>query len=101
MGRLPIRARLTATFAAAWLRGAVVDRPTKHPRVGFDMLNLWFFGDACRSSQPELAPAERVAGFAEVLAADRPIAEADRRDFAMRIQDAATEIRDLIDQALE
>jgi len=46
-------------------------------------------------------PLTIVAGFAEVLAANRPIAEADRRDFAMRIQDAATEIRDLIDQALE
>jgi signal transduction histidine kinase len=46
-------------------------------------------------------PLTIVAGFAEVLAADRPIADADRRDFAMRIQDAATEIRELIDSVLE
>jgi signal transduction histidine kinase len=46
-------------------------------------------------------PLTIVAGFAEVLAADRPIGDADRRDFATRIQDAATEIRELIDSALE
>ena len=46
-------------------------------------------------------PLTIVAGFAEVLAADRPIAEADRRDFAMRIQDAAAEIRELIDSVPE
>ena len=33
----------------------------------FDMLNLWFFGDAARRQQPELAPEERVAGFGEVV----------------------------------
>ena len=31
------------------------------------MLNLWYFGDAARRQQPELAPAERVAGFGEVV----------------------------------
>jgi signal transduction histidine kinase len=46
-------------------------------------------------------PLTIVAGFAEVLAADRPISEQDRRDFAARIQDAATEIRELIDKVLE
>jgi signal transduction histidine kinase len=46
-------------------------------------------------------PLTIVAGFAEVLAADRQISEADRREFAARIQHAATEIRELIDQALE
>jgi signal transduction histidine kinase len=46
-------------------------------------------------------PLTIVAGFAEVLAADRPITEADRREFAMRIQDAATEIRELIDRVLD
>ena len=29
--------------------------------------NLWYFGDAARRRQPELAPDERVAGFAEVV----------------------------------
>jgi len=46
-------------------------------------------------------PLTIVAGFAEVLAADREISQADRREFAVRIQDAAAEIRKLIDSALE
>ncbi len=46
-------------------------------------------------------PLTIVAGFAEVLAADRPMSEADRRDFATRIVNAAGEIRDLIDRVLE
>jgi signal transduction histidine kinase len=46
-------------------------------------------------------PLTIVAGFAEVLAADRPMSDADRRDFATRIVNAAGEIRDLIDRALE
>jgi NADPH-dependent glutamate synthase beta subunit-like oxidoreductase len=51
----------------AWLRGTELERPAKHPPVTFDMLNLWYFGDADRRSQPELEPAERVEGFAEVV----------------------------------
>jgi signal transduction histidine kinase len=46
-------------------------------------------------------PLTIVAGFAEVLAADRPLSEADRRDYAARIVNAAREIRELIDAALE
>jgi signal transduction histidine kinase len=46
-------------------------------------------------------PLTIVTGFAEVLAADREISDQDRRDFAARIQDAATEIRTLIDRVLE
>ena len=46
-------------------------------------------------------PLTIVAGFAEVLAADRPISDQDRRDFAARIQDAAGEIRELLDAVLE
>ena len=46
-------------------------------------------------------PLTIVAGFAEVLAADRQISDADRREFATRIQDAAAEIRRMIDSALE
>ena len=46
-------------------------------------------------------PLTIVAGFAEVLGADREISEADRREFAARIQDAANEIRVLIDDVLE
>ncbi|MDA0163209.1 hypothetical protein OM076_23245 [Solirubrobacter ginsenosidimutans] len=46
-------------------------------------------------------PLTIVAGFAEVLAGDRDISQADRREFAIRIQDAATEIKKLIDAAFE
>jgi signal transduction histidine kinase len=46
-------------------------------------------------------PLTIVAGFAEVLAGDRPISDQDRRDFAARIQDAAVEIRELIDRVFE
>jgi signal transduction histidine kinase len=46
-------------------------------------------------------PLTIVAGFAEVLAADRAISDADRREYAARIQDAAAEIRQLLDDALE
>ena len=46
-------------------------------------------------------PLTIVAGFAEVLAGDREISHADRREFAARIQDAAGDIRRLIDQALD
>ena len=46
-------------------------------------------------------PLTIVAGFAEVLAADRQISDADRREFATRIQDAAAEIRRMLDAVLE
>jgi signal transduction histidine kinase len=46
-------------------------------------------------------PLTIVAGFAEVLAGERDISQADRREFAARIQDAAVEIRILIDAAFE
>jgi signal transduction histidine kinase len=45
-------------------------------------------------------PLTIVAGFAEVLAGERPITEEDRREFAKRIVDASGEIRRLIDEAL-
>jgi signal transduction histidine kinase len=46
-------------------------------------------------------PLTIVAGFAEVLAGERPVSEADRRDYAARIVTAAREIRELIDSALD
>jgi signal transduction histidine kinase len=59
-------------------------------------------GEARRRLRHDLrTPLTIVAGFAEVLAADRPISDHDRRDFATRIQDAAVEIRELIDRVLE
>ena len=46
-------------------------------------------------------PLTIVSGFAEVLAADRQISEADRREYATRIQAAAVEIGELVDALLE
>jgi signal transduction histidine kinase len=45
-------------------------------------------------------PLTVVTGFAEVLAAEKPISDADRREYARRIQDAAAELRALLDRAL-
>ena len=59
-------------------------------------------GETRRKLRHDLrTPLTIVAGFAEVLAADRDISHDDRREFATRIQDAAVDIRKLIDQALE
>ena len=44
-------------------------------------------------------PLTIVTGFAEILAADRPDSDEDRRDYAQRIVAAAEEIRELIDAA--
>ena len=46
-------------------------------------------------------PLTIVSGFAEVLASDRAISDADRREYAGRIQAAAVEIGDLVDALLE
>ena len=51
----------------AWLRGEELDRAPKHPLAGFEMLNLWYFGDAQRRQQPELEPSERLGDFTEVV----------------------------------
>jgi signal transduction histidine kinase len=46
-------------------------------------------------------PLTIVSGFAEVLAAERPITDADRREYASRIQAAAIEIGELVDALLD
>jgi signal transduction histidine kinase len=46
-------------------------------------------------------PLTIVSGFAEVLAADKPISDADRREYAARIQAAAAELREMLDDLLE
>jgi NADPH-dependent glutamate synthase beta subunit-like oxidoreductase len=51
----------------AWLRGESLERPPKHPPASFESLNLWYFGDALRRQQPELAPSRRVGDFSEVV----------------------------------
>lgn len=51
----------------AWLRGALSERPPKHPTATFATLNPWYFGDTAQRRQPELEPATRVQGFEEVV----------------------------------
>ena len=51
----------------AWLKGTELQRRPKHPPATFELLNLWYFGDAARREQPELAPEERLGGFDEVV----------------------------------
>ncbi|MEA2618962.1 MAG: hypothetical protein QOE72_4745 [Chloroflexota bacterium] len=51
----------------AHLRGIAAASPPKHDLATFDALHLWYFGDAARRQQPELAPQERVADFGEVV----------------------------------
>jgi signal transduction histidine kinase len=46
-------------------------------------------------------PLTIVVGFAEVLAADKPISEDARRDYAQRIQTAAEELRTMLDAFFE
>ena len=46
-------------------------------------------------------PLTIVTGFSEVLAADRPISDDARRDYAARIHAAAEELRAMIDELLE
>jgi signal transduction histidine kinase len=46
-------------------------------------------------------PLTIVSGFAEVLASDREISDAERREYAQRIKTAAEELRALIDRELD
>jgi len=51
----------------AWLRGGSWEGRPKHPVAEFEQLHLWYFGDAHQRAEPELAPAQRVSGFDEVV----------------------------------
>jgi signal transduction histidine kinase len=42
-----------------------------------------------------------IGGFADVLASDREVSDADRREYAARIQDATAELRAMLDEALD
>jgi signal transduction histidine kinase len=64
--------------------------------------DLFLDAEARRRLRHDLrTPLTIVAGFAEVLAGDRPVSESDRREYAARIVTAAHEIRELIDSVLE
>jgi signal transduction histidine kinase len=45
-------------------------------------------------------PLTIITGFAEVLAAEKPVSDEDRRDYARRIQEAGQELRGLLDDLL-
>jgi Pyruvate/2-oxoacid:ferredoxin oxidoreductase delta subunit len=51
----------------AWLRATAYEKPPKHPLAPFEILHVWYFGDAARRGQPELDPAARLRGFTEVV----------------------------------
>jgi signal transduction histidine kinase len=58
--------------------------------------------DARRRLRHDLrSPLTIVAGFAEVLASDKPISDEMRRDYAERILTAATELRVMLDEMLD
>jgi signal transduction histidine kinase len=46
-------------------------------------------------------PLTIVTGFSEVLAADKPISDETRREYAARIHAAAEELRQMIDELVD
>ena len=46
------------------------------------------------------SPLMIIGGFAQLLAADKPISDQDRREYASRIDAAAREVRQMIDEVL-
>ena len=60
--------KAAARHIDAWLRGARYSPAASPPAVNFAMLNLPMFNDADPTVQRELPAAERIEGFAEVLA---------------------------------
>jgi formate dehydrogenase (NADP+) beta subunit len=51
----------------AWLANRPVVEAAKHPVATFDTLNVWYFGDNMRTTQPELEPTARVTDFDEIV----------------------------------
>ncbi len=51
----------------AWLAGRDAASRPKHDLAEFDKLHLWYFGDARRSTQPELEPEQRITDFDEIV----------------------------------
>jgi formate dehydrogenase (NADP+) beta subunit len=51
----------------AWLANRPVVEAGKHPVATFDTLNVWYFGDNMRTTQPELEPTARVTDFDEIV----------------------------------
>jgi NADPH-dependent glutamate synthase beta subunit-like oxidoreductase len=51
----------------AWLRRTTYVPAAKHELAGFDLLNTWYYADAPRTVQPELALVRRQSTFDEVV----------------------------------
>jgi NADPH-dependent glutamate synthase beta subunit-like oxidoreductase len=51
----------------AWLANRPAVESVKHPVATFDTLNVWYFGDNMRTTQPELEPTARVTDFDEIV----------------------------------
>lgn len=51
----------------AWLAGREAAERPKHDLASFEKLNLWYFGDARGTTQPELEPAARLTDFDEIV----------------------------------
>ena len=56
-----------ARFVDAYLRELAPAEAPKHDQADFALLHPWYFADAAQRQQPERAPAERTADFAEVV----------------------------------
>lgn len=56
-----------ARFIDAYLRGTEPAQPARHDLAAFGLLHPWYFADAAQRQQPQRAPAERTADFAEVV----------------------------------
>jgi NADPH-dependent glutamate synthase beta subunit-like oxidoreductase len=56
-----------ARYIDAYLRATEEESPVKHDLASFDLLHPWYFADALSRPQPERAPVERVADFAEIV----------------------------------
>ncbi|HRA07732.1 MAG TPA: FAD-dependent oxidoreductase, partial [Propionicimonas sp.] len=51
----------------AWMANRDAGSRPKHELASFDRLNLWYFGDARKHSQPELEPDDRITDFDEIV----------------------------------
>jgi 2-oxoacid:acceptor oxidoreductase delta subunit (pyruvate/2-ketoisovalerate family) len=51
----------------AWLRATASAPAPKHELAGFDLLNTWYYADAPRTLQPQLALVRRQSTFDEVV----------------------------------
>jgi len=57
-----------ARFIDGYLRGRAVQRPPRHPVVGFERLHMWYKTDAPKSVQAQLPREQATQGFDEIVA---------------------------------